>query len=252
MNFDRSNDGMLPKMICISANVDVRLLLDLNSKMPLSDLGAKIIGLVGGNPFFRGFPIFFPLVALWFASDCRKRRSRMLLGLLATCVATLLSVWMQHHLVTHIRPFLDPTLHLRGIRPEWTVGWDRLDSFPSDVSSLFFSLATVIFLEHRIVGSFAFLWSSVTIGVTRVAMGFHYPSDIAGGLLLGVACVYLFSRILPFQIFLEHLLLRWQPRIYVVHALLFLFLADAYWAFVGLQEFYRGFGMIGAYLIGRY
>ena len=252
MNLNRSYGGMLLQMIYISPNIDVRLLLDLNSKMPLNDLGAKIVGFIGGNPFFRGFPVFFPLVALWFSSDSRTRRSRMLVGLLATCVATVLSVWMQHHLVTHIRPILDPTLRLQGIRPEWTMGWDRLDSFPSDVSSLFFSLATVIFLEHRIVGGFAFLWSFVTIGITRVVMGFHYPSDIAGGLLLGVACVYLFSTIRPLRVFFEHLLLRWEPRIYVVHALLFLFLADAYWAFGGLQEFYRGFGMIGAYLIRRH
>jgi undecaprenyl-diphosphatase len=235
----------------VSSNIDVRLLLDLNSMVPHSALGAKIFSAIVNNQFFRGFPVFFPVVALWFSGDCRKRRSRMLIGLLATCVATVLSVWMQFHLTTHVRPFLDPSLHLQGIDPAWAVGLDRLDSFPSDSATLFFSLATVIFLEHRIAGGIAFLWTLVVVGAVRVALGWHYPSDIAGSLVLGSACVYLFARIRPLGVFFERLLQRCEPRIYIVHALLFLFLADAYTFFSGLQGFYNGFGKIGAYLIGR-
>jgi undecaprenyl-diphosphatase len=175
----------------------------------------------------------------------------MLIGLLATTVATILSVWMQYHLAIHIRPFLDPTLHIHGIDPHLIVGWgsDRLNSFPSDSVTLFFSLATVIFLENRIAGCIAFLWSLVAIGISRVAMGWHYPSDIAGGLLLGIACVYLCTRIRPLRGFFERLLLRCEPRIYLIHVLVFFFLADAYTSFAGLQGFYLAFGTICGYLI---
>jgi undecaprenyl-diphosphatase len=43
---------------------------------------------IGFNPLFRGFPVFFFVVAAWFSKDWEKRRPRMLAGLLATCIAT--------------------------------------------------------------------------------------------------------------------------------------------------------------------
>ena len=85
----------------------------------------------------------------------------------------------------------------------------------------------------------------------RVATGWHYPSDIVGGFVLGIGCVILATRIRPIQTFFERRLERWQPRMYIVHALLFLFLADAYVLFSGLQSFYNVFAQTGAYLISK-
>jgi undecaprenyl-diphosphatase len=231
-------------------NLDLRLLFDLNSMISHSSLGSRILNFIGGNPLFRGIPVFFPMMVLWFSSECKKRRSRMLVGLLATCAATVLSVWLQGHMVTHVRPFLDARLHLNGIDPIWTMNWDRVDSFPSDTSTLFFCLATVIYLEHRMAGGIAFVWTLVIVSATRVAMGWHYPSDIAGALVLGTASVYFPTRIRPLLAFAERQLQRCDPYIYIVHAVLFLFLADAYTLFAGLQGFYHGFRIIGARLAG--
>jgi len=120
--------------------LDQQLLLTLNSLV-----GSDVtIWKIANNALFRGFPIFFSFVALWFVRDCNKRRSRMLSGLFAVCVATVLSVWLQHYLDTHTRPILDQALHLKVADPVWTTIWDRTDSFPSDTATLFFALATVI------------------------------------------------------------------------------------------------------------
>ena len=139
-------------------SIDLHLLIELNSIVCHNALCGEIARFIGKDPFFRGFPIFFLVVALWFSSDSRQRRSRMLIGLLAACVATVLSVWIQHHLVTHVRPLLDPTLHLQNIHPDFDPDWHNFDSFPSDTATLFFSIVTVIFLEHRIAGGIAFIW----------------------------------------------------------------------------------------------
>src|SRR5258705_1738527 len=125
----------------ISGNTDLELLLTLNSLVESNDLHSRRLWDVGSNPLFRGFPIFFPLVALWFSGDCIKRRSRMLAGLSATCLAVLLSVWLQHHITPHIRPLLDPALHLNIADPQWATVFKRQGSFPSDTATLFFSLA---------------------------------------------------------------------------------------------------------------
>jgi membrane-associated phospholipid phosphatase len=233
----------------LAPNIDLRILLDLNSMVPPNSRGAIFWDFIGNNPLCRGFPIFFPVVALWFSSDYRRRRSRMLVGLLSTCVAVLLSVWIQHHINVHVRPFLDPTLHLQSTPPAWTVGLRHLNSFPSDTATLFFALTAVVFLENRMAGCIALLWSLIAACVARVATGWHYPSDVVGGFVLGVGCVFLATRIRPLLAFFERRLEQWQPRIYILHAILFLFLADAYVLFAGLQSFCNVFVQMGAYLI---
>ncbi|QIG51847.1 phosphatase PAP2 family protein [Nordella sp. HKS 07] len=222
----------------ISANTDTQLLLFLNSFLGSNDLYNRLLwDAIGGNALVRGFPIFFPLIALWFSGDCKKRRGRMLAGLLATSIATLVTVWLQHHFTPHIRPLLDPALHLHIADPQWAGVFDRQGSFPSDSCTLYFSLAAIIFSENRLVGCFCFIWVLVMVGVPRVVFGWHYPSDIAGSLVLGPGCVYLCTKILNFGTLFDRVLKLFEGRMYIVHALLFVFLADAYNLFLGLQLF---------------
>jgi undecaprenyl-diphosphatase len=188
------------------------------------------------NALLRGLPIFFGLIALWFSGDCIKRRSRILVGLLAVCFATVLSVWLQFHLVTHTRPFLDSALHLTIANPQWSLNWERTASFPSDTATMFFALATVILLENRLVGLICFLWVAAIIAAPRVAFGWHYPSDMIGSLLLGPGFVLLFNRLPYLRMLFERLLTLFASRMYLVHALLFLFLEDASHLFVSLQH----------------
>jgi hypothetical protein len=71
----------------ISGNTDIELLLTFNSLLGSNDLHNRRLWDFGNNSLFRGFLIFFSLLALWFSDDCIKRRSRMLAGLSATCLA---------------------------------------------------------------------------------------------------------------------------------------------------------------------
>ena len=164
----------------------------------------------------------------------------MLIGLFAACVAPVLSVLLQFHFSPNIRPLLDQSLHVNIADPDWTSIWDRQGSFPSDTATVFFSLAAVIFLENRLVGCLAFLWVLMVIAVPRVVFAWHYPSDIIGSLVLGPGCVYLFNRISFLQTVVERALKLFENRMYVVHALLFVFLADASNLFLGLQALGKG------------
>jgi membrane-associated phospholipid phosphatase len=216
----------------ISGDWDRELLLTLNSLVG-HDGPHRVWGLAS-NALLRGFPIFFPLVALWFSGDSIKRRSRMLVALLAACLATVLSVWLQFHLVTHTRPILDPALHLTIV--DRGPIWDRTGSFPSDTATLFFALATVILLENRLVGLICFLWVAAIIAAPRVAFGWHYPSDIIGSLILGPGFVLLFDRIPYLRMLFERLLMLFEGCMYLIHALLFVVLADASNLFSSLQH----------------
>jgi undecaprenyl-diphosphatase len=219
----------------VGGDLDQELLLKLNA------LAGTHIGLyeLATNSLFRGFPIFVSLVALWFTDECGKRRSRMLAGLLGVFLATVLSVWFQFHVAVHTRPLLDPALHLNTVDVPWS--WDRKNSFPSDTATLFFGLATVVFLERRLVGLICFLWAIVVIALSRVAFGFHYPSDIIGSLILGSAFVFLFNKLPYPRVALERMLFAFSERMYLVHALLFVFLAEASNLFLSLEQLGKDF-----------
>ena len=73
------------------------------------------------------------------------------------------------------------------------------------------------------------------IALIRVVFGWHYPSDIVGSLILGPACVYLSIKIPYLVALVERALKLFEGRMYIVHASLFIFLADANNLFFGLQ-----------------
>jgi membrane-associated phospholipid phosphatase len=234
----------------VFSNADTRLLLSLNSVYSTNDVTEKIFDAMCDNPLVRGFPVFFFIAMVWFSTPSDERRGRMLAGLFATFLSVPLSVWLQFHLSVHTRPFLNPALHLNLPDANGIKHWGHLGSFPSDTATLFFSLSTIIFLENRIAGGVSFLWSLITVGVVRIGLGWHYPSDIAGGMILGPALVYLFTRLPFITSFFERVLRLFEPRLYIIHALLFIYLADAYSLFPGLQSLVHYIAVIGNDLIG--
>lgn len=59
-------------------------------------------------------------------------------------------------------------------------------SFPSSHSSVAFAIAMSLTLAHPWLGAIAFVLAFL-IGLSRVAVGVHYPTDILAGALLGIA-----------------------------------------------------------------
>lgn len=75
-----------------------------------------------------------------------------------------------------------------------------LDSaaFPSGHAAFFFALAAALFLINRRIG-WGFGIAALVIGISRIIMGVHWPLDILGGALLGIASVLLVREILEKQ-----------------------------------------------------
>ena len=63
--------------------------------------------------------------------------------------------------------------------------------FPSDHTSGAFAIAVALLLRHRWSGWFA-LVLAVLIGVGRVMIGVHYPTDVLAGAVLGTLCALAF------------------------------------------------------------
>jgi len=108
-----------------------------------------------------------------------------------------------------------------------------------------------LLLESRILGGVGFAWTVIQFGLVRVALGWHYPSDIAGSLVLGPGCVLLLTRLRALEAALERWLERQEGRFYLVDALFCLFLADAYTLFSGARGVVHVLGMLRAIVFGQ-
>ena len=71
---------------------------------------------------------------------------------------------------------------------------ENTPSFPSGHSSVAFQTATSLAIAFGCwqIGVPAYLWAS-TIVYSRLYLGVHYPSDVLGGILLGMSTAWLFS-----------------------------------------------------------
>jgi undecaprenyl-diphosphatase len=68
-------------------------------------------------------------------------------------------------------------------------------AFPSGHASFFFAISFVLFLYNKKLGVVFFIASSV-IALARVYCGIHWPLDMVGGFIVGIA-----SGVLVFKIF---------------------------------------------------
>ncbi|UJF21906.1 phosphatase PAP2 family protein [Shewanella sp. OMA3-2] len=68
-------------------------------------------------------------------------------------------------------------------------------SLPSGHTAGAFVLASVIHVYFPVFAPLAYLWAT-TVGLSRIALGVHYPLDILAGILLGIGSVTLAENII--------------------------------------------------------
>lgn len=139
--------------------------------------------------FAQYFPYVLCVAFLCFAfvksSFFYKKFFFLLEGLTAGVLARL-GVEAFRLFVHRPRPFLaDPTIF--GLISETS------SSFPSGHASFFFGLATVVYRHNKRWGFWFFVGAGI-IGLARIAAGVHYPSDILGGAVLGIAVGLLVNK----------------------------------------------------------
>lgn len=67
-------------------------------------------------------------------------------------------------------------------------------SFPSGHAAFFFALAAAVYGFNKKWG-IGFFASAAVISISRIAAGVHYPSDIVGGMIIGILAAYITSKI---------------------------------------------------------
>ncbi len=62
---------------------------------------------------------------------------------------------------------------------------ENFQSFPSGHTIFFFSLATVLYMFNKKLGVWFYV-AALTMGIARIFVGVHWPTDIIGGIILGI------------------------------------------------------------------
>lgn len=159
----------------------------------------QIVHYISGSNLFKGIPIIGMLWYFWFRdTDPRSDTRRIIVGTLIGCVLAVLIARIVNNLGPYQpRPFANAALAYHefiGLPVPESQALYIWSSFPSDHAALFFSLATGIFLISRRTGYLLYLYVLLFIALPRVYLGLHYPTDIAAGIILGIACVVLSTR----------------------------------------------------------
>jgi undecaprenyl-diphosphatase len=122
--------------------------------------------------------LFASLVAAVFLVGGRRGARGAVAALAAAAVALALGQVLSHLFVEQ-RPFVTHPRLVHALVPHAPDS-----SFPSDHATAAFAIATAIWLRRRLVGAVALVLAAA-LAVGRVAVGVHYPGDVAVGAALG-------------------------------------------------------------------
>ncbi|QOJ36042.1 MAG: phosphatase PAP2 family protein [Nitrospira sp.] len=150
----------------------------------------SLIMTISDSDLLKGY-LSLPL--LWWACFRGPRQEEDRRTVLLTLAGTLSAVagarLLQLTLPYRARPIHTADLQFTlpySMPADFLAGWS---SFPSDHASLFFALATGLWLVSPRLGLFGFLHAGLLVSFPRVYVGLHFPTDILSGALLGVTAV---------------------------------------------------------------
>ena len=130
-------------------------------------------------------------VALWFlARPYGPTRWKLAsASALASAAIALMANQVVSHLWERPRPYTThPALaHVLGAR-------STDPSFPSDHAAAAFAIAFAVLAFSRFGGAL-FLAAATLIGISRIALGMHYPTDVVAGLLVGLGAAALVTTL---------------------------------------------------------
>jgi undecaprenyl-diphosphatase len=132
------------------------------------------------------------LFALWFSGRTAMSRERNQRAALAAFTSAFLGgavVKAMNLAFYRPRPFAFHSVTLLFYYPSDS-------SFPSNAAFLGFSIASAMWLFNRKIGAVMYVLA-LLFGLARVCGGVHYPSDILGGMLIGMAVAYVVVRKFP-------------------------------------------------------
>ena len=168
--------------------------------MPTGDM-QWIMSLAGKYPALDIIAIFFAqyiayvillifVTALLLRQDVRERLYVIAVSSLSVILASGIVRPAINFFFYRPRPFV-----AYNITP--LISHEATASFPSGHATLFFTIATLVFLfMSRRWGTWLYV-AATLMGLARVFAGVPYPLDLVGGALIGIAAPFIIRMLLP-------------------------------------------------------
>lgn len=159
--------------------------------------------MAGGAPFLDNLAIFFAQYAgylilltllLLLLRNFKKYKKLIILSFSAAFISRFVVTELIRYFYFRPRPFVVGSVNL-------LIPHNPTASFPSGHASFYFALSTVIYFFNKKLGVL-FLIISFLIGIFRIYCGLHWPSDIFGGMLIGILigwCVIKIKKVKKFK-----------------------------------------------------
>jgi len=135
--------------------------------------------------FFAEYLQYFLIAVLLFflIKDFKKYLPMAIGGIAAAALARFGIVELIRFLWHRARPFVENNVSL-------LFNHDDSYSFPSGHAAFFFALSAVVYHYNKKTGVLFFV-ASLLISISRVFGGVHWPSDILGGIIVGLFSAWL-------------------------------------------------------------
>jgi undecaprenyl-diphosphatase len=148
----------------------------------------SFVYMLSGNDLLKGGVIVALIWWIWFRPNAHKddTRQQLLCAIFACLMAVVIARGLAIMLPFRARPITVLALHFQrpyGADDGGLIDWS---AFPSDHAAVFFSLAMSIFFVWRAAGIVALSYVFLFICMPRLYLGFHYPTDIVGGAVIGI------------------------------------------------------------------
>jgi undecaprenyl-diphosphatase len=158
---------------------------------------ASLVVTVQNNDLIKDAPIIAALWWAWFQGDSPNESDRIK-RLISIVVFSVLAVFLARGLALAL-PFRVRPLNaeLQGFRTLVGLGehaFVRWSAFPSDNAVLFSCLVGGIWSVSRRLGVFAGAYFLVFVCLPRLIAGIHWPTDLIGGSLIGLALAWIALR----------------------------------------------------------
>jgi len=168
-------------------SIDQWLLGLINSFAHKSYIFDKSVSIIGESVVIKGEFLTSLLWLAWFKKNRNERTNRetVIAIIFATITSIITTKIIRYFLPFRLRPIHDSLYHFvlpYGVTTDTLWSWS---SFPSDTAGFAMALAVgQIFIWGR-KGWLAVVFCLCCICFPRVYLGYHYPSDIAAGALVG-------------------------------------------------------------------
>lgn len=131
--------------------------------------------------------ICLAIVLFCVSKQYRKTALFMIVSLILAYFITDLIV---KPMVCRVRPFEELGLEILIQKP-------TTSSFPSGHTASSFAAATYVYLVSRRYGSVLLAFATM-VGISRIYLLVHWPTDVFAGAVIGIACAYAVHRMLVY------------------------------------------------------